>query len=124
MSVPLHQAQAIAAGIVGDLVGEAVNFSNVAFPLAIYPQQNSGGERATQVILRPGSDIWLKPSDATTADANGAPTAAYVPAVVGPPSAQLFGGSTYVFNLSPFLNTLSFIHPTGASLGVIWVIGD
>lgn len=126
MPVSLELAQLLAAGAARDIVGDAINCSNVAVAVGVYPLAQTGGNRPAQVMVRPGGDIFLRLAANTLGNDKGTPPAAYIPAVAGPPAALLFAGVEYVFVLSPNVNTLSVISsvPTGTSLGLKWIIGD
>lgn len=111
------EAERIATGIMYDMPGQPLNCSNAAVPVAVYPQSNSQGVKATQMIIRPGGAIYFRPM---TTDRNGV----VQEAVAGAPSAMLFAGTDYILPIHPQLNTLSFmsVDPVGTSLYVNWVI--
>lgn len=108
----LQEAQALAAGIMRDMRGQAINFSTDIVAVAVYPAQQSGGLQASQVVLYGGGAYFRAGTDNRPG----------TDIVAADPSAYLIPGVTYVMPLHPAVNTLYFLHPTGASMQINWVL--
>ena len=107
----LEEQQRIAAGVMRNIIGQALSVGVTPTPYAIWPPVATGGLKATQVVLRPVTNaVWFS-----------------IDLPVGTPddpAAQLAGNVEYVFPVSPNADTMWVIAPAAGTILARWVIGD
>lgn len=106
-----EELQAIASGVMLDLVGQAITTTDGGGnPIAVWPAAVTGGKRATQVMLRPVTNpVWIRIN---------------IPSEIGGFGAQLSGDVEYVLPLGPSSDTIYFAAPATTTVLARWAVGD
>lgn len=121
------EQQAIAAGVLEDIVGLTVVVSTVNTPVAVYPTASTALEAYAQSHTLPTAHRASVVQIRTVAWSGNAAQDIHIratrAAVTGDPSARLIGGVEYEFPLSPNVNTLNMIQESlGGKAIVRWII--